>query len=50
MKSQYITPRLAIATLNSHQDTQQLTQIVNSKHKHYFNYFNFTQFRLSEDK
>ena len=48
MKSLYLTPRLAIATLNNHADANELAKRAETRHGRYYTLFNLTYFKMDE--
>jgi hypothetical protein len=46
MKAKYLTPRLAVTCLESHQDSQRVKDQAKSRHGPYVHFFNLTLFKL----
>jgi hypothetical protein len=50
MKPHYVTPRLTVATLTSILDLQNLSILIEKRHKGYFHLFNLTNIVLPADQ
>ena len=48
MKPLYLTPRLAIATLVNHTDSQNLPQVLEARHGKYYTLFNLSMFKMGD--